>query len=402
MPSIRKNQPVILGVGIANLDLEQSVDKIRSFLISGRKHTIFTPNPEICHAASKNDHYRKILNSSSLNIADGFGLKIGGLILGQKVLHRVTGIDLTWRIIDLAAANHYKIMLLGGMGDTARLAADKIKEQYPNIEIVGAASGIEIQIEHGRIVYNIEQNQKLTKLINRAAPDILLVAFGAPKQESWIFENIGKLNSIRLAVGVGGTLDFIAGNAKRAPQWLRKIGCEWLYRLIKEPRRWRRIFAAIVLFPATCIKWRWRWLYKYRPNIASIIYNCQNQILLIFNPRFHYWTLPQGGIGPGENIPVASLREIREEIGMDSNDLEFIKIIPSVYSYDWPREFRNFRPYKGQRQKFICWRFTKPAQYFHFKKSDEVAGVKWVGKDELLSALPKVRRESIKKIFSYL
>jgi len=398
----KKNESVILGVRISKLNLADTMDKIRSFLVSGRKHSIFTPNPEICLEASRNREFQKTLNRSSLNIADGFGLKLGGAILGQKTPHRITGVDLTWQIIKLAAEKKYKIMLLGGKGDIAKLAAAKIKNKFPNIQIVGAGEGLHVKYENQKVIYNSNENQKVINFINKVQPDILFVAFGAPKQEYWISKNILKLNSVKLAIGVGGTFDFISGKLKRAPKWIRKIGFEWLFRLFQEPKRIKRIFNALIIFPITCIKWRYGWQYKYRPNVANIIYNQNNQILLIFNPRFHYWTLPQGGMEKGEDLPTSSAREINEELGIEKDKLELIKILADTYSYDWPKNYQVLRPYKGQKQQFALWKFTGTEKDFDFKKSDEVSNIKWVDKKDLLKTIAPVRRKAIENIFKHL
>jgi len=402
MKKLSKKVSVILGVNVSKLPMDMVLERIESFLASDKTHKIFTPNPEICFQASKDTKYAKILNSSSLNVADGFGLKIGGSILGQKVPHRITGVNLTWEILKMANKKPYKIMLLGGKPGIAKLAAEKIRAKFANIEIVGAGEGLQIKYKKGSIDYDHKKNQKVINFINQAKPDILLIAFGAPKQEFWIYENIYKIKPVKLAVGVGGTFDFIAGKTKRAPKWIRKIGFEWMYRLIQEPKRIKRIISALIIFPLTCVIWRYGWHYKYRPNVANIIYNNHNQILLIFNPRFHYWTLPQGGIEKKETIEASAKREINEELGIEGYNLKLLKILSETYSYNWPESYRVLRPYKGQKQNFALWKFTGTKEDIDFRKSDEVANIRWVAKEKLLNEMAEVRRDAVRKIFQYL
>ncbi len=402
MKRYNKNKSVILGVELSKLNLNQTLELIDKFLNSSKSHKIFTPNPEICLKASKDKQYKKILNSADINIPDGFGLKVGGAILGQKVPHRITGVDLTYKLLKQANDKKLKIMLLGGKGDTAKKAAKNIKKDFTGLQIVGAGEGIQIKYEKGKISYDRKQNQNILNFINQVKPDILFVAFGAPKQEYWIYENIFRIKSVKLVLGVGGTLDFIAGKIKRAPKWMRKIGFEWLFRFIQEPRRIKRILNALILFPLTCIKWLYGWNFRYRKNASSIIFNHKGEILIIYNPRFHYWTLPQGAIEKKENHQQASLREIDEELGIRPNKLQFIKIPPVDYTYKWPKWSKLIMPFKGQKQKFVFWKFTGSQKDFDYKKSDEVKAVQWVKKENLLAQVAKVRHESIKKIYKYL
>lgn len=401
MNKLYKNDSMILGVRLAKVNLEQALKKIELFLNSDKKHSIFTPNPEICLNASRNPEYTKILNRASINIADGFGLKIGGAILGQKIPNRITGVDLTWEILKLAAKNSHKVMLLGGGNGIAKKAAQQIKTKFPNIQLVGAGEGLKIKYQNNKIAYNSEQNQKVVNFINTAQPDILFVAFGAPKQEFWISQNIYKLKSVKLMLGVGGTLDFISGKIKRAPTWIRQIGMEWLFRFIQEPKRLTRIINALIVFPLTCLRWRFGWKFKYRKNIVNIIYNHKKQILLIYNPRFNYWTLPQGGVEEKDLIQ-AGQREIFEELGLKKDKIEFMKFAPAEYTYDWPIWSKLLKPYKGQKQKFALWKFIGTEKDFDFKKSDEVSQIKWVNKENLLKTIAPVRRDSVKTIFRYL
>ncbi|HUT21899.1 MAG TPA: WecB/TagA/CpsF family glycosyltransferase [Candidatus Bipolaricaulota bacterium] len=399
MKKYDKNISTILGVNISLDNKSEILFKIGEFLKSKTGHKIYTPNPEICLLANRDHKFKKLLNFADINIADGFGLKVGAAILGQKIPNRLTGVDLTWDILNIASQNGYRVMLLGGAGKVAKTAAKNIKQQLPNINIVGAGEGIEIKYQRGSIAYDINKNNKVLDFINKAQADIVFVAFDAAKQVYWIDQNLLKLKTVKLAMGVGGTFDFMAAKVKRSPSWLRKIGLEWLFRLLKQPKRIKRILNAVIVFPLICLKWRIGWLCKYRPNLLNIIYNKNNEILLMLNPRFNYWTLPQGGVEKNEDLRSAGKRELNEELGLPEDKIELIKILPDEYKYDWPDWARLKQPYKGQKQKFAQWRFMGEENDFKFRRSDEAQKIQWVKKENIFKVLAKVRQETIKKIF---
>jgi N-acetylglucosaminyldiphosphoundecaprenol N-acetyl-beta-D-mannosaminyltransferase len=154
-------------------------------------------------------------------------------------LERVTGVDLTLELLS-GKCPQAQIYLLGG----APGVAEAVKIKYARENIVSAEDG-------GKLLGNnneLENNQAILDRINNSGANILLVAFGQIKQEMWLAENLPKLPNIKIAIGVGGTFDYLSGRAKRPPQWLRNLGLEWLYRLIKEPKRWKRIWNATAVF----------------------------------------------------------------------------------------------------------------------------------------------------------
>ncbi len=235
------NKVEILGVKIDNLSLQEVLEKIKKFLISENQHFIVTPNPEFLVLAKKNHDFKEILNYADISCADGVGLVKAAKFLGKR-LQRVTGVDLVWAISELAEKNNYPVYLLGAGELVAATASEMLKKEYPNLNIVGAESG-------GEILDPIQKDPDLLNRINETEPKILFVALGQIKQESWIFYNLDKIPSIKLAIGVGGAFDYISGKIKRPPKFIRKMGFEWLYRLILEPWRYKRIFNAVFVFP---------------------------------------------------------------------------------------------------------------------------------------------------------
>jgi N-acetylglucosaminyldiphosphoundecaprenol N-acetyl-beta-D-mannosaminyltransferase len=237
----------ILGVLIDKTNINEVLEKIDDFLADGKKHYIVTPNPEMVAEAQKNSEFKNILNQADIAIPDGFGLLLASSWLRDRIKKRMTGVDLIWRLAENIEKTNYKLFLLGGKDGVAAEAAAKLKEKYPALKIVGAEEGMkdnEFYIT----------NPKLVEKINKAKPDILLVAFGHGKQEKWIYYNLHSLETVKVAIGVGGTLDYISGKAKRAPNILRRLGLEWCWRLGKEPWRWKRIITAIIIFPWLVLK----------------------------------------------------------------------------------------------------------------------------------------------------
>jgi N-acetylglucosaminyldiphosphoundecaprenol N-acetyl-beta-D-mannosaminyltransferase len=237
----------ILGIRIDNFSKTETLSKISEFLNSSKQHKIFTPNPEMLVDAHEDKYFTEVLNSGDINVCDGIGVAF--------VAHmaRYPGSDLMQDVCAVAEKENKSIYLLGsGSNEIVKKTADILQNKYPNLKIVGYHPGNNVTIEQSNnrtiIKYDSEQNNELLADIVMSAPDIIFVAFGHGKQEKWIYENLKHLPSVKIAMGVGGTFDYISGNVKRAPLFLRQIGLEWLYRLFKEPRRIGRIFKATFIF----------------------------------------------------------------------------------------------------------------------------------------------------------
>jgi len=245
-----RNVKKILGVNIDNITAKEVLDSIKSFLLSDEQHYIVTLNPEMVVAAQKDIDFKYIINEADLSIADGIGILIADRFLNDRKLpERISGIDLIYKICESELTKEKKIFLLGAGKGIAKKAASALQNKYPHITISGAEEGIsEMTASDNMQITNEIKNTELIRSINNAKPDIIFVAFGAPKQEKWIYENIKKIPSVRLAIGVGGSFDFISGKIKRAPGFIRKIGLEWTWRFVREPKRIKRIYNATVRF----------------------------------------------------------------------------------------------------------------------------------------------------------
>ncbi len=230
----------ILGIPVHNITYQTVFDKIREMIATGKPHQIVTVNPEFLVIAHQDHEFAKVLKSADLALDDGVGLQLAALFQGKKFKTRIPGSDLVYLLAPLAEKEGWRLFFLGAKPGVAGLAAASLKKKYPAIRI--AASSADPTSEG--TVRAIEQ-------IREFQPHILLVAYGAPKQDVWIHAHKKDL-AVPVMIGVGGTLDFIAGIASRSPRILHKFGLEWLYRLVKEPWRWRRqlrlpVFLGLVL-----------------------------------------------------------------------------------------------------------------------------------------------------------
>lgn len=237
----------ILGVQIDNLKKLEVLEMVERFLSDGAQHYIVTPNPEMVVAAQKDEYFLGILNKAGLSVPDGFGLILASRYLRHPIPERIHGVDLMIDLCRMAEQKNCSVFLLAkkeGLASSEETAA-ALKKFYPGLAI----SGGELEIS------NFQSSAlKIIEEINLKKPDILFVALGAGRQEKFIAENLNKMPSVKIAMGIGGAFDFISGKIKRAPRWMRKIGLEWLWRLFMQPWRWKRILTATIKFSWLIIK----------------------------------------------------------------------------------------------------------------------------------------------------
>lgn len=226
---------------------------ISSFLDEEKSHLITTPNPEMLVASHRDPEFRRVLRSADLAVPDGTGLVIMSRLMGGRIPERITGVDLVFDIADLAAKKGRSVFLLGGDPGAAQAAAETLRARYPGLMVVGAERGGPITFD-GQGTPRIDP--AVVERIHAARPDVLFVAFGHGKQERWLAENLAGLPSVRIGIGVGGAFEFVSGMVKRAPKFVRMIGFEWLWRLIGQPRRIRRILNAVLVFPYLVVRGR--------------------------------------------------------------------------------------------------------------------------------------------------
>jgi len=223
---------IILGIPIHDVTPSETLELIGGYVAEKTPHQICTVNPEFIMAAQHDAEFRRVLNQSTLNIPDGVGVLWAARRLGRRFRERVGGSDLVAQIANRAAAAGWKIFLLGAAEGVAEQADVKLRQRHPTLKIVGTFAGSPA----------LDQEDSIVARIRSAAPDILLVAYGAPRQDKWLARNLARTGAA-VGIGIGGSLDHIVGKQKRAPKWVQRLWLEWLYRLIQEPRRWRRQLA---------------------------------------------------------------------------------------------------------------------------------------------------------------
>jgi len=232
----------ILGVPVDSLTFDDLLDQIETWMDDGRAHQICTVNPEFIMIAQSDVNFFNILNRADLCIPDGIGLLWAANRMGHPLPQRVTGSDGVPLIAQRAALEGWRLFLLGAAPGVAEQAAAVLGARYPGLQIAGTYAGSPAADEEDAIV----------AMVNASNADILFVAYGAPNQDKWIARNLPRLN-VHVAMGVGGSLDFIAGVTKRAPVWMRDAGIEWLHRLIRQPWRARRM-ARLPLFVLSVLR----------------------------------------------------------------------------------------------------------------------------------------------------
>lgn len=231
-----KTYPV-LGVNISNCSKESFLESVSERLQNGQEGMpplfVVTVNPEIAIQSITDNTFRNILQSSSINTADGIGISWAVKHLYNKSVDRITGSDSLEKICAVCAGLNESVFFYGAGPGVAERAAAVLVERNPGLRVEGVYSpeAPDIYFEHLPVTTQVE--------LHRAS--VVFVALGAPSQEKWIYENMHKLRRCRLIIGIGGSLDFIAGTQKRAPEFFRKCGLEWIFRLYKEPSRWRRM-----------------------------------------------------------------------------------------------------------------------------------------------------------------
>ncbi|HSJ57434.1 MAG TPA: WecB/TagA/CpsF family glycosyltransferase [Anaerolineae bacterium] len=222
----------ILGVRVDCATYDTLLARVDDLIARGSPGQIVTLNPEMLVAAHDDPAFRQVLNNADLNVADGVGVLLAARLLGQRLPERVTGSDGIYTLAAHAAGRGYRIFLLGAAPGVAKEAARRLAAAYPGLDVAGTFSGSPAPGDEAEIVTRVRAT----------TPDILLVAYGVPTEETWIARNRARLG-VPVMMGVGGAFDFVAGVTRRAPAWMRRLGIEWLHRLVTQPWRWRRQLA---------------------------------------------------------------------------------------------------------------------------------------------------------------
>ena len=227
----------IMGVRIDNLSMDEVLKIAEEKIEKNEQYIIYTPNTEFIMMCQKDEEFLNLMNESDINIPDGIGLIYAGKIKKHPLKEKVGGYDLSVNLLKMANDKGLKLYVVGGKPGVAEAAMENVREKYPGIKIVGAQHGYFKGTHLGKKGH--EEELAVIEDINKHQPHILFVGFGAKKQELWIEYNKDLINA-NVIIGNGGTLDGLAGIVKRAPDIFIKLGLEWLYRLMKEPKRIKR------------------------------------------------------------------------------------------------------------------------------------------------------------------
>ncbi len=387
-------QKDIAGLRVSSITKQELLTTLSDRLSSDQKTFIITPYSEFLFHALADRSVLETFNKADFSVPDGIGLFWASTFLeipftvqshtakalqafwqvfytGLSILcypkkirsafaEKIPGSDLIWDLGALAEKNNLSVYFLGGFGDTPKLVAEKMSAVFKGqLSIAGFSD------KNPGDLSVIEDIQK-------AKPDILFVAYGPITQEQWIVEHKEDLPA-KLFIGLGGTFDYIAGKRLSPPKWVRSIGLEWLYRLITQPYRIKRIFNAVFGLVLYVVRYKVFMSDPYRPNVVCAILNKDNNILICkrssrentlrdfgFPVGFFddYWQLPQGGMDNNESFEQTAMREAREEVGLEH--LTLIKISEQTSSYIWNNSQRKLfqgMQFKGQQQRIVYLRF---------------------------------------------
>lgn len=376
----------ILGIEVSELTSQEVWQKIESFLEDGQPHYIVTPNPEIILASHQDEEFFYILNQADLAPADGFGLKLAALSRGKK-LHRVSGSDLSPKILELAQQKKLKVAIINfkdGLSKKNEIE-NALTKKFPQLKFIILDTDRKSDLEADEL-----------NIIKSFSPNILFTALGAPYQEKIIWHNFKKIPGLNLALGVGGSFDFITGKIKRAPKIMRQLGLEWLFRLIKQPWRLKRIVKATLIFSTKVFFWRFIHPLMYRPNVACWLYRLNNheyEVLLVERrDEKNHWQLPQGGTD-GQSLKKAGARELEEELGTKKFLVK--ACYRNLYKYKMPSMIQKIYGYKGQSQGLCLAEFIGEDSDVKINFWDHQNWT-WIKVEDLLDQAHPVRRAGIK------
>ena len=418
----------LLGIEISAEPKRQIIAELQERIKAGKKTFIVTPYSEFFYRGFFDLDFKKILNKADFAIPDGIAVQWVGYFLsiplkaknyylkifeatwqviytGSQIIfapsklrkvvkEKISGADFFWDLCEIASRDNLSIFLLGGFGNTAKQTAEKIQQRFPNIRIAGTSN-------------SKPADETLVEQVNSARADILMVAFGPVRQEKWIHENYDRLH-VKVAIGLGGTFDYISGKKKSPPKWIRAIGLEWLFRLFTQPYRVKRIWNATFGLVRGAMRFKVFQSQPYRQNAVGVIINNKKEVFVAMRELRHvsdtinfpegakpeeHWQFPQGGIDPNEDPDKAVLREVWEETGITS--AKIIGKSKKHYSYLWNQTLRplwlNPLKYKGQKQQIYYLKYAGEDSEIKIdhKEFDEY---KWVPYQDLETVIHPLRK----------
>lgn len=220
----------LLNTYINNVTMPETIAAIERMITAEKKSYVVAINVDVVMKIENDPYLKKIVDNADMVLVDGKPLVWISKMYGKPLKAKISGSDMVPLLCEVAAEKGYKLFIIGGKDGIAEQAKQKLKTKYPNIKIVGTyAPPFEFE-------KNEEELNKINQMISEVQPDLLIVCFGCPKQEKWIYENIENYDA-KVSICAGATVDFIAGNIRRAPRWMSEHGLEWFYRFLQEPKR---------------------------------------------------------------------------------------------------------------------------------------------------------------------
>ncbi|HMR55213.1 MAG TPA: WecB/TagA/CpsF family glycosyltransferase [Candidatus Doudnabacteria bacterium] len=429
-------KPITIGpIKISAITKAEFLAEVKRRVSSGEQTFVTTPYSEFLYAALRSGEVRDLLAKADLAIADGIGVlwaerflseplranshfgKIfeawtqvvtsgARILLAPKFLYKnipekIVGAEVFFDLCRLAEQENFSVFLLNDWSDSAQKTAELLKQKYPQLKIAGVSN-------------KTIDDQSVKVDIAEASPDLLFVGYGNIKQERWIAEHLKDL-PVKMAMGVGGTFDYAAGNKLRPPKFIRRIGLEWLFRLFTQPRRVPRIYRATIGLMISLVRYKVFKSYPFRSNAVAVVVNNENKILLckrIVAPSKNgqsrvfldnYWQFPQGGIDNGENLLNAAARELEEETGIKS--VEPLLTSSFLNQYEWLHGNRpvvfNQRPYNGQAQQTVLFRFFGDESEIKVD-GREFEQYEWLSVKEVLQRIAPERRNHAENVLNEL
>jgi N-acetylglucosaminyldiphosphoundecaprenol N-acetyl-beta-D-mannosaminyltransferase len=236
--SFAYSRVTLLGTPIDNLSMEETLQRIESYIGQGTPHQHIAINVHKVASLHRDTRLREVVEQCDLVSADGQPIVWASRVLGRPLKARITGIDLMAQVVSLAARKNYKVYFLGSHPHVLTKVVEHYQRLYPSLRIVGWSDGY----------WTPAQESQIVAAIRNAKADILFVAMGSPKKEFFVHKHLRTIH-VPFAMGVGGSFDVIAGKTRRAPVWMQRSGLEWFWRLSQEPQRlWRRYFSDGLVF----------------------------------------------------------------------------------------------------------------------------------------------------------
>ncbi len=422
----------IAGMLVSTCTKQELLQFLQTRIASHTQTFVVTAYSEFLYTALRKPEYLTIFNSADCILADGVGILwaehflrqpfvsksfIGQIFeaylqvawTGAQILfsphslythipEKIPGSDLIWDMSQLAQSINASIFILGGFGDTPARVGTILTKRFPGLRIVGTSN-------------KGPNDPEVLEAVRRARPDMLFVAYGPLRQERFIADHIASL-PVSVAIGLGGTFDYLVGNVTAPPRFIRSIGLEWFFRLITQPKRLVRIKHATWDLVRMLVRYKVFNARGYRQNVVCVVFNTEGKVL-IAKKSFRelvaarvpkelradpVWQFPQGGVDRHETHKDAAIRELYEETGIRS--AEFITFSKSLHQYTWNNAMRplvfdryfiinRFRA-KGQEQHIAYFRFQGQISEIHLD-TRELSEWQWVKPEDLHTIIQKER-----------